>query len=69
MLNYLSALVDKISVYLAPRKGLLPLIGIALIIINLVLQFFPVGWLGESNLLFHLGVIIALLGFMLSWAL
>jgi hypothetical protein len=69
MINFLSVLVDKISIYLAPRKGLLPLLGIGLIIINLILQFFPVGWLRESNLFFHLGVIIALLGFMLSWML
>ena len=69
MLDLFSTLVDKISVFLAPRKGLLPLLGIVFIIINLIFQFFPLGWLRESNLFLHLGVIIALLGFMLSWAL
>jgi hypothetical protein len=69
MLDFLSHFVDKISVFLAPRKGLLPLVGILLIIINLIFQFFPLGWLRDSNLFFHLGVIIALLGFMLSWVL
>jgi hypothetical protein len=69
MLNLLSTLIDKISIFLAPRKGLLPLLGILLIIINLIFQFFPLGWLRDSNLFLHLGVIIALLGIMLAWVL
>jgi hypothetical protein len=69
MMKLISTLIDKISIYLAPRKGLLPLLGILLIVINLIFQFFPLGWLRESNLFLHLGVIIALLGIMLSWVL
>ena len=59
------------SEYLAHRKGLLPLIGVALIIINLILQFIlPSGsLLTETNLFLHLGLIIAILGLMLAWAL
>ena len=53
MLDLFSTLVDKISVFLAPRKGLLPLLGIVLIIVNLIFQFFPLGWLRDSNLFFH----------------
>lgn len=55
---------------MAPRKGLLPFIGLILVIINLILQFIPgLGWLADTNLLLHLGVILALVGFMLAWAL
>lgn len=62
---------DRLSEYLAHRKGLLPLIGVALILINLVLQFLlPSGnLLATSNLLLHVGLVIAILGLMLAWAL
>ena len=61
--------IDKLSDFLAPRKGLLPLIGIGLVLVNLALQFFPVGWLSSSQLFLNLGVIVAVLGLMLAWAL
>jgi hypothetical protein len=69
MLQWMSRALDRASEYLANRKGLLPLIGIALIVINFILQFFPVGWLKETNLLLHLGLIIALFGLLIAWAL
>ena len=62
--------LDVISDYLAQRKGLLPMIGILLTLLNGILQFLPIsGWLIETNLLLHVGVVIALIGFMLAWAL
>lgn len=65
-----SLILDHLSEYLARRKGLLPIIGILLVLVNAVLQFFPsVGWLVQSNLMLHLGVIVAILGFLLAWAL
>lgn len=70
MLQRFNLFLDLASDFLAARKGLLPLAGILLIVINAVLQFFPgAGWLAESNLLLHLGVIVAILGVMLAWAL
>jgi hypothetical protein len=67
----ISKLLDWFSNYLAHRKGLLPLIGIVLVIINLILQFFipPDHWLTGTNLFMHLGVILAIFGMMLAWAL
>ncbi len=66
----MSKLFDFLSEYLAHRKGLLPLIGIVLVFLNLVLQFvLPPGWLTSSNLFLHLGIIIAIFGLMLAWAL
>lgn len=66
----MSKLLDKLSEYLAHRKGLLPIIGIVFIIINLVIQFvFPMSPLSFSNIFLHVGLIIAILGLMLSWAL
>jgi hypothetical protein len=66
----MSKLFDFLSDFLARRKGLLPLIGIVFVFLNLVLQFvLPPGWLTSSNLLLHLGIIIAIFGLMLAWAL
>ena len=62
--------LDRLSDGLAKRKGLLPLLGILLVLVNLALQFIPgVGWLAQTNLLLHLGVVLGLLGVLLAWAL
>jgi uncharacterized membrane protein SirB2 len=62
--------LDTVSEFLAQRKGLLPLIGVLLILINGFLQFLPGGgWLAETSILLHLGVILAIVGFMLARAL
>ncbi len=67
----LSRLIDRASDFFAHRKGLLPLIGIVLVIINYILPFiFGLDNLVTgSNLFLHLGVIIAIFGMMLAWAL
>jgi hypothetical protein len=67
----LSRLIDRASDFFARRKGLLPLIGIVLVIINYILPFiFGLDNLVTgSNLFLHLGVIIAIFGMMLAWAL
>jgi hypothetical protein len=69
MSEKLSTFLDVASEYLAARKGLLPLIGIVLILINLVFQIVPIGWLTTSNLFLHLGVIVAIVGILLARAL
>ena len=70
MINWLSKFLDHASEYLARRKGLLPLVGIGLIIVNfLIVSIFPGGFLVETNLFLHLGLVVALVGLMLSWAL
>lgn len=67
----ISRLLDWFSEFLAHRKGLLPLIGIGLIILNFILQFFfPLDfWLTNTNLFLHIGIILAIFGMMLAWAL
>ncbi|MCC6499052.1 MAG: hypothetical protein IT313_02160 [Anaerolineales bacterium] len=70
-MNWLSKLVDNASNYFAHRKGLLPLIGIALVILNYILPFIfgPFTFVTGTNLFLHLGVVVAIFGFMLAWAL
>lgn len=67
----ISRLLDWLSEFLAHRRGLLPLIGLILIITNLVIQFvFPFGhWLSGSNMFLHVGLVIAIFGFMIARAL
>ncbi len=66
----MSKLLDRLSEFLAHRKGLLPLLGIVLILVNLLLQFIPSPeLLVRSNLLLHIGIVIAIFGLMLAWAL
>ena len=66
---WISKFLDRTSEFLAARKGLLPLLGLALIIVNLILVLVGAGWLAQSNLFLHLGLILAILGFLLAWAL
>ena len=66
----MSKLLDRMSEFLAHRKGLLPIIGLTLIVINLLIQFIiPGNFLATTNLLLHFGLIVAIFGLMLSWAL
>ena len=70
-MKWLSRLVDNASNYFARRKGLLPLLGILLVVINYILPFI-VGLdnvITGSNLFLHLGIIVAIFGLMLAWAL
>jgi hypothetical protein len=69
MLFKISQMIDQISEYLAHRKGLLPITGILLILLNLLFQVFPLGWISTSHLFLNLGVIVAIIGFMLAWVL
>lgn len=70
MMGRFNRFLDVMSDFLAVRKGLLPLLGALLILVNGILQFIPAaGWLGETNLFLHLGIILAIIGFMLAWAL
>jgi hypothetical protein len=62
-------LLDRLSEYFAKRKGLLPFVGILLVILNFFVGTFGTGWLAESDLLLHSGVVLAIFGFLLAWAL
>lgn len=65
----LSALVDWFSEFIAHRKGLLPIIGIVLVIGNFFVQLFFPGWLSQTNCLLHAGLVLAIFGLMVARAL
>jgi hypothetical protein len=63
----MSRLIDNLSHFLAHRKGLLPLVGCLLVLVNFVLQLVAPGtWLASTGLLLHLGILTAILGLMLA---
>lgn len=61
--------LDRLSAFIARYKGLPTMLAVLLVLVNFVLQFFNLGWLSESNLLLHLGIIIGLIGLLLAEAL
>lgn len=66
----MSKFFDLLSEFLAHRKGLLPLLGIGLVFLNLIFQFIlPPSWFTTSNILLHIGIIVAIFGLMVAWAL
>ena len=65
-------LVERLNDFFAERPGLLPLFGVLLVILNLLLQFYPgpgSGWFVDSNILLHIGVIMSIIGLLLVRAL
>ena len=69
MLQRFNKFLDHVSEFLAARKGFLPLIGLVFVLANLVVRLFFPGWLADTDLLLHTGVFLAILGFLLAWAL
>lgn len=66
----LSKLLDNMSEYFAARKGLLPLLGALLVLLNLLMEIiFPAAYLTEIGLFLHLGIIVAVFGLVLARAL
>jgi hypothetical protein len=70
MMTRFNQFLDILSEYFAARKGLLPLLGVFLVIVNLILQFIPnLDFLTNSDIILHIGIIIAIIGILLAWAL
>jgi hypothetical protein len=65
----ISKLLDAASNFFAHRKGLLPFLGILLVIVNFVIQLYLPGWIADTDLFLHVGVIVSIIGMMLAWAL
>ena len=45
------------------------MLGIVFIFLNFILQITAAGFIQETNLFLHLGIIVAIIGFLLAWAL
>lgn len=65
-------LLDRFSQFLAQVRGLPILLAVGLVLLNLMLQFVQIPMvvvLAETNVFLHLGVVVGLLGVLLSDAL
>jgi hypothetical protein len=69
MIKTFSKLLDWLSGSLANRKGLLPILGLLMVIFNFILKISMAGWFASTDFFLHLGVILAIIGFMVAWAL
>ena len=59
--------MQKLADFLEKVKCLPILIGILLVVLNFIVQYIPgLAFLGDSNLLLHLGVVVGLLGVLLA---
>lgn len=65
--QHINELVERINSFLVQRPGVLPLVGLGLILFNLLLQIYPgpETWIAASNLFLHLGLIITVIGLLL----
>ena len=61
--------LDRLSAFIARYKGLPTMLAVVLVLVNFLLQFINLGWLSESNLLLHLGIVIGLIGLLMAEAL
>ena len=66
-------MIDRISEYLAHNKAMPVFVGVLLVILNYAAQFFVhvpvIAFIGSTNLLLHLGIILGLIGILLGDAL
>ncbi len=70
MIQLFNRFLDWASNFLARRKGLLPLIAVLLILVDFSLKAAGAGgWLVSTDFFLHAGVILAIIGLMLAWAL
>lgn len=68
--SFLSQFLDDVSEYLAVRKGLLPLVGAGLVFVNLILDLvLGDNFFTRTDIFLQVGIIVAILGFLLARAL
>jgi len=65
----LSEWIKRVVDFLARFPALPVLAGLLLILLNLVLRLLPswpvVGWMAQTDLLLHLGIVVSLVGLLL----
>ena len=66
---FLSRVIDRLSDYISAHRGVPILLGVALVMLNYLLLIIPgvqLGFVEETNLFLHLGVIVGLVGVLLG---
>lgn len=65
--DWMNEQVERINAFLVGKPGVLPLLGLGLIVLNFLLQLFPgpEAWIVRSNLFLHVGLVISIIGLLL----
>jgi hypothetical protein len=63
----MNQIVDKTADFLAAKPGPLPMVAIALLFLNFILQIYPGSsyWIADSVLLLHFGLVTGFIGLLL----
>lgn len=63
----INELVERANSFLARKPGILPLLGLALIVVNLLLRIYPGPdyWIVRIDLFLHVGLVLSILGLLL----
>ena len=65
--DQISKTIDRLSNFLADRKGLLPMIGLVLVLANFIIVVAqPLSWVADTNFLLHIGLVITILGILIA---
>jgi hypothetical protein len=62
-------MLNRVSGFFARYKGLMILIGIALVVLNFVFRLLGLDWLTPNDVWLHLGIVLGLFGIVLAQAL
>lgn len=66
----LAQFATKVADFLADRRGMPMIVGFFLVVLNFFCQLIPqLGWFAEYDVLLHLGILLAIGGTLLSFAL
>jgi hypothetical protein len=66
----LAEFATTVANFLADRRGVPLMLGFIMVLLNFFAQLIPgAGWVAEYNVLLHLGVLLAIGGTLLAWAL
>lgn len=65
--QWINERVERINDFLVRKPGILPLVGVGLIVLNFVLQIFlgTEWWIVRTNLFLHLGLVVSVIGLLL----
>lgn len=63
----INELVERVNTFLARKPGVLPLLGLGLIVVNLLLRIYPGpgSWIVRIDLFLHAGLFLSVLGLLL----
>ena len=67
MNDFINEILESTNDFFAERPGILPMAGMALVLLNLLLHLILGSdiWLTSSNLFLHIGLIMSIMGLML----